>query len=191
MKKFFIIAAIMAVTANIAVTILGDDEPPTPVETLREQLNVAQMCRYRHPVYGYAVSYPSFFRKEEVSEDGRQCTRFRFDNGTNIIIETYVTDAPSDSLNVCAETLATETHTKQRSLTAAQKPTAGSTANSFILEGNVYENDTPADGYRILSKYIKSGKRLFVLSLIYPEEYGGALTRLFRIIGEWRVIGAC
>ncbi len=62
--------------------------------------------------------------------------------------------------------------------------------NSFILSGRIYENGQPTDGYSHYTKYIKSGRILFVYSLIYPEDYKQALGRMFRTIDNWTVPGA-
>lgn len=190
MKIFFIAFATLVFLVNAAVMILSNDVPPTAIKTFKEQLDIAPFYEYQHPIYGYSISYPCFFHKEEMEPNDNNHIRFRFDDDTNIIIESYVINAPSNDISKCAETLATKQHAESKIITSSNIHQRTDTANSFIITGVAYENGTPSDGYRIHSKYIKSGKLLFVLSLIYPEKYKNALSRLFHIINEWKIIGA-
>ena len=46
------------------------------------------------------------------------------------------------------------------------------------------------DGYSHYDKFIKSGRILFVYSLTYPDSYKPAMPRLFKLIDDWKVLGA-
>ena len=177
MRKFFIILVLLLLFLNIAVHVFHGDEP-TPQSVFKEQIDACPMKYYCSPTYGYNIAYPSFFHKED-GETGH--ARFLFTYNTNIIVETYVMPAPFRSTRACAFALADSLNARPQFL---------SSPNEFILSGRVYENGQPTDGYSHYTKYVKSGRILFVYSLIYPEDYRPALTRMFRTIRSWTVPGA-
>ena len=107
--------------------------------------------------------------------------RFSFTNHANIILESYVTPNYSNTLQACADSLAQKLHS-ERTMQASNK--------AFILSGPVYENGVRVDGYSHYDKFIKSGRMLFVYSLTYPDSYKPAMPRLFKLIDDWKVLGA-
>ena len=132
--------------------------------------------------FGYVVKYPCFFQQEDTSVSGYQgYARFSFTNHANIILESYVTPNYSNTLQACADSLAQKLHS-ERTMQASDK--------AFILSGPVYENGVRVDGYSHYDKFIKSGRILFVYSLTYPDSYKPAMPRLFKLIDDWRVLGA-
>ena len=132
--------------------------------------------------FGYVIKYPCFFQQEDTSVSGYQgYARFSFTNHANIILESYVTPNYSNTLQACADSLAQKLHS-ERTMQASNK--------AFILSGPVYENGVRVDGYSHYDKFIKSGRILFVYSLTYPDSYKPAMPRLFKLIDDWRVLGA-
>lgn len=190
MRKFFVIIVLLLLFISIATRVFHGDKP-TPQSVFKEQMDVAPMKYYCNSTYGYNIAYPCFFHKEDVSStatDSDSHTRFLFTTNTNIIIETYVMSAPRRSTRACALALADSLGAHPQFPSHKKNKTAA--GNSFILSGRVYENGQPTDGYSHYTKYIKSGRILFVYSLIYPEDYKPALRRMFRTIDNWTVPGA-
>ena len=95
----------------------------------------------------------------------------------------YAAEQPnySNTLQACADSLAQKLHS-ERTMQASNK--------AFILSGPVYENGVRVDGYSHYDKFIKSGRILFVYSLTYPDSYKPAMPRLFKLIDDWKVLGA-
>lgn len=181
MRKFFVIIVLLLLLLSIATRVFHG-EKPTPQSVFKEQMDVAPMKYYCSPAYGYNIAYPCFFHEERDSAaatDSDNHARFIFTTNTTIIIETYVIPAPRKSARACALALA---GSRSKETQAAK--------NSFILTGRVYENGQPTDGYSHYTKYIKSGRILFVYSLIYPEDYKPVLGRMFRTIDNWTMPGA-
>lgn len=198
MRKFFIILVLLLLFLNITVRVFHGEEP-TPQSVFKEQMDVAPMKYYCNPTYGYNIAYPCFFHEDESEDSDSSHVRFIFTNNTNIIIETYVMKAPRRSMRDCAVALAGSQDEDAQPADALpcrewRHPLSqlkGDTSkNSFILSGRIYENGQPTDGYSHYTKYIKSGRILFVYSLIYPEDYKQALGRMFRTIDNWTVPGA-
>ena len=137
---------------------------------------------HNDPDFGYVIKYPYFFQQEDTSVSGYQgYARFSFTNHANIILESYVTPNYSNTLQACADSLAQKLHS-ERTMQASNK--------AFILSGPVYENGVRVDGYSHYDKFIKSGRILFVYSLTYPDSYKPAMPRLFKLIDDWKVLGA-
>lgn len=194
MKKFIVTIILLLLLANIAIHVFRSEER-TPCSILKERMDIAFMNVFCSPTYGFAIKYPDFFKKEEAeTSNGDSCNdriRFHFDDNANIIIESYVMPAPCKSARDCALTLADSMHAKVKMPAQGKSNRGNICGNGFILEGPLYENGVPADGYGHYTKYVKSGRMLFVYSLIFPEDYKQALQRMFRIIGNWTVPGAC
>lgn len=194
MKKFIIITALLLLLANIATHVFRG-EGRTPCSVFKERLEIAFMKKFRSPTYGYAIEYPEFFNKDGAETDNgdsyNRRARFCFNNNKNIVIESYVMPAPCKSAPDCARTLADSLHAKAEKPANVKKNGSCIGGNEFVLTGPLYENGMPTDGYNHYTKYVKSGRMLFVYSLIYPRDYKQALQRMFRIIGSWTVPGAC
>ena len=192
MKKFFIIALLVLFIIQIAVGIFSSHDLITPAEIFRNHLNVAYLSEYRNPIYGYKIKYPCFFQKDDsASNDSNGSVHLRYDVNKSIVLESYVAVAPSNNLDECAQTLAKQLHaTPKFPFSQTKSISDSSRANSFTISSLAYENGHPADGYSRYAKYIKSGKTLFVYSIIYPEDYKKALSRMFQIIDNWTVVGA-
>ena len=197
MRKFIIIIVMLMLLLNIAVRMFRGEEP-TPQSVFKEQMDIAPMQYYCNPTYGYNIAYPSFFHEDKSEGGNSSHARFIFTDNTNIIVETYVMQAPCKSTRDCALALACNPDGDGNSVDALHSRGRGRplsqlsniSKNSFILSGRVYENGQPTDGYCHYTKYIKSGHILFVYSLIYPEDYKQALNRMFRTIDKWTVTGA-
>ena len=57
----------------------------------------------------------------------------------------------------------------------------------FILSGPQYEDGSPIEGYSYYAKFIRHDNRWFVYSMVYPNRYHDALTRLFKEIDDWLI----
>ena len=182
MKKFFIVATVVLMAFSLYFLITHNGDQRTPYSEFKARIDMAPMREYHDPDFGYAVKYPCFFQKEDTSPNNCQgYARFSFTDHTNVVLESYVTMNRSHDLASCADSLARKLHSERTMLPAK---------NAFILSGPVYENDVRIDGYSHYDKFIKSGKQLFVYSLTYPDSYKPAMPRLFRLIEDWRVLGA-
>ena len=181
MKKIFLIAVVLLMMINFIINYHHEvtKEQQTPMADFKTKVEMAPMKEYNDPDFGYVVKYPCFFQQEDTSVSGYQgYARFSFTNHANIILESYVTPNYSNTLQACADSLAKKLHS-ERTMQASNK--------AFILSGPVYENGVRVDGY---DKFIKSGRILFVYSLTYPDSYKPAMPRLFKLIDDWKVLGA-
>ena len=184
MKKIFLIAVVLLMMINFIINYHHEvtKEQHTPMADFKTKVEMAPMKEYNDPDFGYVVKYPCFFQQEDTSISGYQgYARFSFTNHANIILESYVTPNYSNTLQACADSLAQKLHS-ERTMQASNK--------AFILSGPVYENGVRVDGYSHYDKFIKSGRILFVYSLTYPDSYKPAMPRLFKLIDNWRVLGA-
>lgn len=182
MKKIFLIAIILLMVTNFVINVSTGikKEQRTPMSEFKSKVEMAPMKEYRDPDFGYTVKYPCFFQQEDTSLSQYQgYARFSFTNQANIILESYITPNNSPTLLACADSLAQKLRCERTMKDS-----------SFILSGPVYENGVRTDGYSHYDKFIKSGKMLFVYSLTYPDSYKPALPRLFRLIDDWKVLGA-
>ncbi len=182
MKKIFLIAIVLLMVTNFIINVSHEmkKEQRTPVSEFKTKVEMAPMKEYRDPDFGYTVKYPCFFQQEDTSLSQYQgYARFSYTDHTNIILESYVTPNYSSTLQACADSLAQKLHADKTMHDSA-----------FLLSGPVYENGVRMDGYSHYDKFIKSGKLLFVYSLTYPDSYKPALRRLFKLIDDWKVLGA-
>lgn len=184
MKKiFFIIIAVIVIILffNMYGTFAYQSNQSKPYIDFKKKIDISQLFVYRDPTYGYTISYPDFFEHEDTSLSNYQSyARFSYTDRTNVVLESYVTKNHCTSLQTCADSLATKLH-------------ATKTMNrdsSFLLAGPVYENGVRMKGYSHYDKFIKSGKLLFVYSLTYPDDYKPAMSKLFHLIENWKIVGA-
>lgn len=192
MKKFFIIAVILVMAANVYYSLTYKGDIRTPYYEFKTRIGTAPLKTYRDTDFGYTISYPCMFQQEDKQGDeylGH--ARFVYSDSANIILESYVTPNYSPNLQACADSLA-EKLLSDRIMISKQK--AGKSLSkqdsAFLLAGPVYENGVRIDGYSHYDKFIKSGKMLFVYSLTYPDSYKPAMPRLFHLIEDWKVLGA-
>lgn len=182
MKKIFIFAIILIMVANLYCHLHHMGDTRTPYSEFKDHIGMAPMKEYHDSDFGYSIRYPCFFQQEEKTQDDfLGHARFSYTNHTNIVLESYVTKNLSKDLTSCADSLAQVLHADK---------TLHPAHSAFILSGPVYENGVRVDGYSHYDKFIKSGRMLFVYSLTYPDTYKPALPRLFKLIDDWRVLGA-
>ena len=140
---------------------------------------VAVISIYRDEVYGYTIRYPSFFEQipdSLIAEAG--CNIFRFWNWVQIEQAVYVLPNPNSmTVKQGMDSLANALHATD----------ARYDADSFILSGPLYIDDSEISGHRYFSKYVQHRKLWFVQSLTYPEEYSLAVERLIKQIEDWRI----
>ena len=192
MKKFFIIAVILVIAANVYYSLTYKGDIRTPYYEFKTRIGTAPLKTYRDTDFGYTISYPCMFQQEDKQGDeylGH--ARFVYSDSANIILESYVTPNYSSNLQACADSLA-EKLLSDRIMISKQKAGKSSSKqdSAFLLAGPVYENGVRIDGYSHYDKFIKSGKMLFVYSLTYPDSYKPAMPRLFHLIEDWKVLGA-
>ena len=201
MKKFFIIAVILVMAANVYYSLTYKGDIRTPYYEFKTRIGTAPLKTYRDTDFGYTISYPCMFQQEDKQGDeylGH--ARFVYSDSVNIILESYVTPNYSPNLQACADSLAENLHCDRTMISKKKAGKSSSKASSstqspqqdsaFLLSGPVYENDVRVDGYSHYDKFIKSGKMLFVYSLTYPDSYKPAMPRLFHLIEDWKVLGA-
>lgn len=182
MKKIFIFAIILIVAVNFYCHLHHMGDTRTPYSEFQTRIGMAPMKEYHDSDFGYSIQYPCFFQQEEKTQDDfLGHARFSYTDHTNIVLESYVTKNQSKDLTSCADSLAQVLHA-DKTLHPAHA--------AFILSGPVYENGVRMDGYSHYDKFIKSGRMLFVYSLTYPDTYKPALPRLFKLIDDWKVLGA-
>ena len=196
MKKFIILVALLIVACNLYYYLTNKGDIRTPYYEFKTRIGTAPLKTYRDTDFGYTLSYPCMFQQEDKQGDeylGH--ARFVYSDHVNIILESYVTPNHSTNLQACADSLAKKLHS-DRIIVSNQKGSKSSANqsqqqdSSFLLSGPVYENDVRIDGYSHYDKFIKSGKMLFVYSLTYPDSYKLAMSRLFHLIENWKVLGA-
>ena len=196
MKKFFIIAVILVMAANVYYSLTYKGDIRTPYYEFKTRIGTAPLKTYRDTDFGYTISYPCMFQQEDKQGDeylGH--ARFVYSDSANIILESYVTPNYSPNLQACADSLARKLHSdrimisKKKAGKSSSKQ-ASQQDSAFLLTGPVYENGVRIDGYSHYDKFIKSGKMLFVYSLTYPDSYKPAMPRLFHLIENWKVLGA-
>ena len=197
MKKFFIIAIILVMAANVYYSLTYKGDISTPYYEFKTRIGTAPLKTYRDTDFGYTISYPCMFQQEDKQGDeylGH--ARFVYSDSANIILESYVTPNYSSNLQACADSLAEKLHSdrimisKKKAGNESSSKQASQQDSAFLLAGSVYENGVRIDGYSHYDKFIKSGKMLFVYSLTYPDSYKPAMPRLFHLIEDWKVLGA-
>lgn len=191
MKKFFIIAVILVIAANVYYSLTYKGDIRTPYYEFKTRIGTAPLKTYRDTDFGYTISYPCMFQQEDKQGDEYSGhARFVYSDSANIILESYVTPNYSPNLQACADSLAEKLHSDR--IMISNKKTGKSSSkqdSAFLLAGPVYENGVRIDGYSHYDKFIKSGKMLFVYSLTYPDSYKPAMPRLFHLIEDWKVLG--
>lgn len=196
MKKFFIIAVILVIAANVYYSLTYKGDIRTPYYEFKTRIGTAPLKTYRDTDFGYTISYPCMFQQEDkLGDEYSGHARFVYSDSANIILESYVTPNYSPNLQTCADSLAEKLHSDR--IMISNKKTGKSSSkqasqqdSAFLLAGPVYENGVRIDGYSHYDKFIKSGKMLFVYSLTYPDSYKPAMPRLFHLIEDWKVLGA-
>lgn len=183
MRKLFIIAAALVIAANLYYRVTYKGDMRTPFYVFKNQIEVAELADYRDSEFGYSICYPDIFEHDDYCQRG---ARFVYYGEKDIVLETYVARAPSSSLKACADSLAKESRSAVAMIASDRK----GQYSAFTLSGPVYENGVRLEDYSHYGKYIKSGKTLFVYSCTYPDSYKPAMTRIFRLIDNWQVIGA-
>ena len=196
MKKFFIIAVILVMAANVYYSLTYKGDIRTPYYEFKTRIGTAPLKTYRDTDFGYTISYPCMFQQEDKQGDeylGH--ARFVYSDSANIILESYVTPNYCPNLQACADSLAEKLHSdrimiSKKNAGKYSSKQASQQDSAFLLAGPVYENGVRIDGYSHYDKFIKSGKMLFVYSLTYPDSYKPAMPRLFHLIEDWKVLGA-
>lgn len=139
------------------------------------------MYEYKDEDFGYTIRYPSFFsdgkiEDSEANDEGR--ARFvYYEEGATMVIEGYAIRNNGMSLKEGMDSLGEALHATDRRL--------GN--NSFTLSGPQYEEGRPISGYSYYSKFVAHRKLWFVYTMVFPDTYRPALSRMFKEIDGWQV----
>ena len=160
MKKFFIIAVILVIAANVYYSLTYKGDIRTPYYEFKTRIGTAPLKTYRDTDFGYTISYPCMFQQEDKQGDEYSGhARFVYSDSANIILESYVTPNYSPNLQACADSLAEKLHSDR--IMISNKKTGKSSSkqasqqdSAFLLAGPVYENGVRIDGYSHYDKFI-------------------------------------
>lgn len=142
---------------------------------------LADMYEYKDENFGYTIRYPSFFsdgRIEDSEANDEDRARFvYYEEGATVVIEGYAIRNNGMSLKEGMDSLGETLHATNRRL--------GN--NSFTLSGPQYEEGRPISGYSYYSKFVAHRKLWFVYTMVFPDTYRPALSRMFKEIDGWQV----
>lgn len=153
----------------------------TAQERFAHRLTLADMYEYKDEDFGYTIRYPSFFsdgriKDSEANDEGR--ARFvYYEEGATMVIEGYAIRNNGMSLKEGMDSLGEALQATDRRL--------GN--NSFTLSGPQYEEGRPISGYSYYSKFVAHRKLWFVYTMVFPDTYRPALSRMFKEIDGWQV----
>ena len=153
----------------------------TAQERFAHRLTLADMYEYKDEDFGYTIRYPSFFsdgsiEDSEANDEG--CARFvHYEEGATVVIEGYAIRNNGMSPKKGMDSLGEALHATNRRL--------GN--NSFTLSGPQYEEGRPISGYSYYSKFVAHRKLWFVYTMVFPDTYRPALSRMFKEIDGWQV----
>jgi hypothetical protein len=132
-------------------------------EILRNSIDNCRFETSQDSTFGYEISHPDFFVDSSQSA-GHPC--FRYQNGTNIVVEAFVADSISDIL--------------------AYSKILNKAGGSLILQGKFYENGSEADNYCFHAKAVKKGRLWVVYRLIYSTDFAESVERIRQRIDCWQ-----
>ena len=176
MRTLIAISILFALAAGLADTIMPKMKYKDFADVLEEEINRSPLISYTDPYIGFTAQYPECFKIDKTEDDTTGLVTFRHDTTTHIIMECF-TCRISDTANPdrAIAKLACDIHAQ-----------IAKTDDGYILRGRIYENGVPIEGYRHYTKYTAKDKLWIAYSLVYPEEYGERLGRLFNIIKHWQ-----
>lgn len=151
----------------------------TRTDMLAEAIESDLMDNYTDSLWGYTISYPSFFERvaDCVTRDGA-AVRFRYWNEELIELSAFVIpDRHGYSLAQGMDSIAALSHATRKRL--------GN--DSFTISGPVYVDGGEMAGYVYYAKYVRHRKLWFVQRLIYPREYERVVRRLIARVNQWKV----
>ena len=176
--KYSFITIFIVIISLIYIGFVRSERDYRPFEeVLEEMINTSRLKTYKDNVFGYEAKYPNFFEKE--SESLREYpgdARFSFSNVIQIDMETTVSRNWSANVRSGIDSIARKLHAKVKTIDK----------DSFILTGQLYENDNPTEGYSFYSKYIAKDKLWLAYSIYYPDNYKKPIKRLLDIIDNWK-----
>ena len=176
--KYSFIAIFMIIISLISIGFIISEREYRPFEeVLEEIINTSRLKTYKDNTFGYEAKYPNFFEKEPDSlREYPGDARFSFSNVIQIDMETTVSLNKSSSVRRGIDSIARKLHAKIKTIDK----------DSFILTGQLYEDDNPTEGYSFYSKYVVKDKLLIAYSIYYPDNYKKPIKRLFEIIDNWK-----
>lgn len=174
-KAIFIFIALILLAACINWIRFCKGEK-TDEEQFERNLTFANMYEYIDKDYLFCVRYPSFFKDQ--SDNNNHRARF-VHNGqwATIVLEGYVIQNDGQSIRSGMDSLAKALHATNSKLNK----------DGFILSGPQYEDGSQMEGYSFYSKFISHRKLWYVYTMVYPNRYKKALTRLFKEIDNWQI----
>lgn len=177
MKGYFTIIIFVAiiVAANID-RICPRDRLRDFGDVLEEQMNICPIAYYIDKDIGFRVPYPILFvRNTSVPDSIIGCSRFCYNNVTQIAVDCYVcrNEGLADADGGTAR-LAEKMHAR------VIKDKDGT-----FLYGPLTEDGRQTDGYSHFTKCVARDKLWVIYSLTYPDMYADRLTRLFAMVKQW------
>lgn len=162
MRKIVGLIFILVVTTFCIDSIFKSKKEMSLVEIMQTSINNCRWETAKDSSFGYEICYPDFFIDSSKSA-GHPC--FRYQNRTNIVVESFVTDSIKEILM----------HSKVLSRSR----------RSVILQGKFYENGAESDDYLFHAKAVKKGKLWVVYRLIYSSDFAESVDRIRQKIDCW------
>lgn len=151
----------------------------TRTDVLTEAIERDFMDSYTDSLWGYTITYPSFFERvpdSMMKDTAAVC--FRYWNEELIELSAFVLpNRQGYSLAQGMDSIAALSHATRKRL--------GN--DSFTISGPVYVDGGEMAGYVYYAKYVRHRKLWFVQRLVYPEEYERVVRRLIARVNQWKV----
>ncbi|HRN17341.1 MAG TPA: hypothetical protein PLF38_09900 [Xylanibacter oryzae] len=176
--KYSFITIFMVIISLIYIGFVSSEREYKPFEEVLEKIiNTSRLKTYNDSLFGYEAKYPNFFEKEPDSlREYPGDAKFSFSNVIQIDLETTVSRNWSANARSGIDSIARKLHAKVKTIDK----------DSFILTGQLYENDNATEGYSFYSKYVAKDKLWLTYSVYYPDTYKRPIKRLFDIIDHWK-----
>lgn len=151
----------------------------TRTDVLTEAIERDFMDSYTDSLWGYTITYPSFFERvpDSMMKD-TAAVRFRYWNEELIELSAFVLpNRQGYSLAQGMDSIAALSHATRKRL--------GN--DCFTISGPVYVDGGEMAGYVYYAKYVRHRKLWFVQRLVYPREYERVVRRLIAHVNQWKV----
>jgi len=153
----------------------------TYLEGLEYRLACADWQVHRDATYGYEMRYPSCFIPAESDGDG--AARYAYVEELPMQSVCYIT-LESGTLE-CKDTL--DPYREMRKLSDEMSGVCLKKSDTeYLMSCRLRSRDAKVTAYRLNAKYVLRQKLWFVETLIYPEDFAPALSRLVKEVDEWQ-----
>ena len=153
----------------------------TYLEGLEHRLSCADWQEYTDPTYGYRMRYPSCFLPAEAEGEGS--VRFAYVEEMPLRQVQYMTlDVTTE---VCSDPLNPYAEMRRRAkdiggICLRRSPT------EYLMTATLQSRNPQVTAYRMQTKYVLRQRMWFVQTLIYPEDFAPAVTRLVHEVEAWK-----